>query len=237
MIPIIHLTECPSTNDKIIDFLEDTAENKAVYTFCQTKGRGQYGNRWESASNQNLAYSLAVEASQIALPENILNYHTAILARDFIAKLTENNVKIKWPNDLILHQKKICGMLIEKRKVKGKWFYIIGIGVNVLQSDFQFLPKAGSIFTQTGKVLDLQDFAQQFHQYISGKITKFGNENEVLSQFNEHLFRRNAVSVFEYQKKRQNGIIRRADEDGFLWVELEEIGLQKFYHKEIEMLY
>ena len=215
MIPIIHIAECLSTNDKILDFLTETEGNKAVYTFCQTKGRGQYGNCWKSIPNQNLAYSLAVETSQISLPENILNYYTAVLVRDFIAKLTENEVKIKWPNDLILHQKKICGMLIEKRKILGRYFYIIGIGINVLQTDFTI----------------------KFHQFVSEKIVKPRDESEVLSLFNEHLFRKDAVSVFEYHKKQQNGIIRSADKEGFLWVDLEGVGLQKFYHKEIEMLY
>ena len=54
---------------------------------------------------------------------------------------------------------------------------------------------------------------------------------------NQNLFRKDIISVFEINKMRQNGIIKNADEKGFLWVDLEKDGLKKFYHKEIELLY
>lgn len=140
-------------------------------------------------------------------------------------------------NDLIVGNKKISGILIEKKNIDGKPYFIIGIGVNVLQQDFENLPKAGSLLTQTGVHFDLVEFADQLHQYLVDHLTKEKTDTEILEQVNDHLFRMNVVSVFEVEGIRQNGIIRDVDEDGFLWVELENGGLQKFFHKEIEMLY
>jgi BirA family biotin operon repressor/biotin-[acetyl-CoA-carboxylase] ligase len=55
--------------------------------------------------------------------------------------------------------------------------------------------------------------------------------------FNNSLFRKDEISVFELNEKRQNGIIKNADRNGNLWIELENDGLHSFYHKEIKLLY
>lgn len=237
MFPFYYLESCTSTNDEILNFLQTKSENCAVYTFHQTKGRGQYGNVWEAPKNLNLAYSFALKSQLVTIPPSLFNFYTAVVLRDFLANLTNHEIKIKWPNDIIIHQKKISGMIIEKQKIGKEDFYVIGIGINVLQEEFPRLPKAGSVFTQTQQKYNLEDFATRFHAFFSEKIKIMPEKSDVLEQFNLHLFRKNEISVFEIKNTRQNGIIKYADEDGFLWVELEHDGLQKFYHKQIELLY
>ena len=61
--------------------------------------------------------------------------------------------------------------------------------------------------------------------------------NNILELYHLHLYRKNEVSVFEKNKVRQNGIIKNVDETGHIWIDLENEGLQKFFHKEIELLY
>lgn len=236
-IPIYYLPSSTSTNDEMTDILKTKPINCSVYTFHQTKGKGQYGNHWQSIPFKNLAYSLAIASDLVTLPENVFNYHTAIIIRDFIANLTDSKVEIKWPNDLIIHQKKICGILIEKQKIGNQWFYIIGIGINILQDDFSKLPKGGSILTQTKQKFDLKYFTNNFHRYLVSNILLPKSANNILANFNTHLFRKEKVSIFEKNNIRQNGIIKNADTDGFLWINLEKEGLKKFYHKEIELLY
>lgn len=63
MSQLFYLNECSSTNDEISKFLlYEDSDFIAVYTFNQTKGRGQYGNTWSSTAEKNLAYTLAVKA-------------------------------------------------------------------------------------------------------------------------------------------------------------------------------
>ncbi len=236
MSHFIHLEECFSTNDEILSFLYED-EPSAVFTFNQTKGRGQYGNEWRVIPNQNLAYSIAIKTSEIIISSTSLNYYTAIVVRDFLANVTSVETRIKWPNDIILNGKKVCGILIEKKKVNQKEFYIIGIGINVLQGYFSHLPKAGSILTSTGIRFDLMEFANQFHQNIISRLKNIPSEAEILDDYNQHLFRKDEISVFEKNDVRQNGIIKNADNNGFLWIDLENEGLQKFFHKEIALLY
>lgn len=236
MNSLIYFNNCASTQDELIDFLNQhylSEDFLAVYTFNQTKGRGQYGNSWENLPEENLAYSFALKTKNINVSDTCFNFYTAILVRDFIANLTKTEVKIKWPNDLILKNKKICGMLFEKNKN----YFVVGIGINILQEYFKNLPKAGSVLSQTGLSFELKAFTESLHQYLFEHLVQKEIPNNILELYHLHLYRKNEVSVFEKNEVRQNGIIKNVDETGHIWIDLENEGLQKFFHKEIELLY
>lgn len=236
MNSLIYFNNCASTQDELIDFLNQhylSEDFLAVYTFNQTKGRGQYGNSWENLPEENLAYSFALKTKNINVSDTCFNFYTAILVRDFIANLTKTEVKIKWPNDLILKNKKISGMLFEKNKN----YFVVGIGINILQENFKNLPKAGSILSQTGLSFELKAFTESLHQYLFEHLVQKEIPNNILELYHLHLYRKNEVSVFEKNEVRQNGIIQNVDENGYIWIDLENEGLQKFFHKEIELLY
>ena len=236
MNSLIYFNNCASTQDELIDFLNQhylSEDFLAVYTFNQTKGRGQYGNSWENLPEKNLAYSFALKTKNINVSDTCFNFYTAILVRDFIANLTKTEVKIKWPNDLILKNKKICGMLFEKNKN----YFLVGIGINILQENFKNLPKAGSVLSQTGLSFELKAFTESLHQYLFEHLVQKEIPNNILELFHLHLYLKNEVSVFEKNEVRQNGIIQNVDENGYIWIDLENEGLQKFFHKEIELLY
>lgn len=238
MTPLIFLQECLSTNDEVIGYFTlNQKKETAVYTFNQKNGRGQYGNSWQTNANENLAFSFCVVKDQLNTANNFFNYRTAAIFRDFFANLTQVEVKIKWPNDLIIKNKKVAGILIESKKIDDTEVFIIGIGVNVLQTNYENLPKAGSILTQTGMTCDLHKLAEHLFVCLNEKLKSEYSAEKILQNFNQHLFRKNEISVFEVKGLRQNGIIKNADAEGFLWIDLENEGLQKFYHKEIELLY
>ena len=238
MSALVFLEKCTSTNDEILrHFTLKQSAYLALYTFNQTQGKGQYGNRWNLSVDQNLAFSLALPVDQFTIRDQFINFRTAEVLANFLAIMTKSTVEIKWPNDLIIQNKKVAGILIEKKNIDGISYFIIGIGLNVLQTDFQNLKKAGSLFTQTGISFQLHDFAKELYEYLMENLTKKASEDNILKEINHRLFRKDKVSVFSHHELRQNGIIKKVDEEGFLWVELENEGLKKFYHKEIELLY
>lgn len=238
MSELFYRNECSSTNDEISQVLLYPQSNfVGFFTFNQTKGRGQYGNIWTSTAEQNLAYSLALKTSSVEHSDFMFNYYTAIAVQTYLANLTEKIVKIKWPNDIIVQNKKVAGILIEKKKINHENYFIIGIGINILQEKFHEISNAGSLLTQIGERFNLNEFTENLHLFLIEKLKNIPNENEILAQFNSNLFRRDEISVFELNNVRQNGIIKNCDENGRLWVELEEDGLQSFYHKEIKLLY
>ncbi len=236
MYPLVYQNESTSTNDDVLPYLNTLNFGLGLYTFNQTNGRGQYGNHWNIVKDQNVAYTLAIRTDLFPIEDTLINFCTATTVRSFLANMTQNEVLLKWPNDLIIHRKKVGGILIEKKKWNSDFYWIIGIGINVLQTDFGEISKAGSLFTQTKLEVTLQDFAEQLHQNLIFGLEK-SNKNEVLEIYNQHLFNRNVVALFERNGVRQNGIIQYVDEAGFLWVDLENDGLQKFFNKEIQMCY
>ncbi|AZA87279.1 biotin--[acetyl-CoA-carboxylase] ligase [Chryseobacterium shandongense] len=238
MSQLFYLKECSSTNDEISKFLlYENSDFIALHTFNQTRGRGQYGNTWSSAAEKNLAYTLAIKAENFSLSDFMFNYYTAIIICDFLANLTDSSVKIKWPNDIILKNKKIVGILIEKKKINQNNYFIIGAGFNVLQEKFDEISNAGSILTQTGRHFNLSEFTVVLHDFLVEKLITSPPEDEIMNRFNNTLFKKDEISVFELNEKRQNGIIKNADKNGNLWIELENDGLRSFYHKEIKLLY
>ena len=238
MASIIYVNECASTNEEILHFLpSENNQLLSVYTFNQKKGKGQYGNSWQSSENLNLAFSIAVPSSLIKIQDHLFNFHTALLVADFLANMTKSKIEVKWPNDLIIKNKKISGLLIEKKNVGAFSYFIVGIGLNVLQENFKGLKKAGSILTQTLLKFNLNELAISLHEFLLQNLTNDISAKDLLINLNDHLFKKDQISVFEIKSLRQNGIIKEVDENGFLWVELENEGLRKFYHKEIELLY
>lgn len=238
MMRLFYLKECSSTHDVIENFLShDTLDLQAVYTFNQTKGKGQYGNSWESGHNLSLAYSVAVPDELVKLPNHLFNFHTAEVLADFLAILTNQTPEIKWPNDIIINKKKVSGILIEKKMIDRRSYFLIGIGLNILEEKFEHLHKAGSLLTQTGIRFDLEKVTEALHQYLVDNLMQPISEISILEKLNDRLFRKDLISVFEIGHVRQNGIIKNVDADGYLWVKLESDGLQRFFHKEITLLY
>ena len=92
MNQIFYTKKCSSTNDEIIHYLPNLKKIEdewiTLYTFDQTNGRGQYGNIWKISPNENLAFSMAFHQRKILISDNLLNFHTANILRDFIAKKT-----------------------------------------------------------------------------------------------------------------------------------------------------
>ncbi|WP_175620223.1 biotin--[acetyl-CoA-carboxylase] ligase [Chryseobacterium schmidteae] len=238
MSELFYRNACSSTNDEITEVLLYPQSNfVGLYTFNQIKGRGQYGNSWASAAEQNLAYTLAIKTSCTNHSHFMFNYYTAIAVQNYLANLTEKIVKIKWPNDIIVKKKKVVGILIEKKKINQENYFIIGIGINILQEKFDEISNAGSLLTQTEKRFNLKKITEDLHSFLIEKLSHIPDDEEILAQFNSNLFRKDEISVFELNNVRQNGIIKNADENGNIWIELEQSGLRSFYHKEIKLLY
>src|SRR5687768_13782589 len=127
-----------------------------VFAHEQTKGKGQRNKQWISAPNQNLMFSLITEpfglnTSQVFL----LSMSVANGVQAFFNKYAVDQVKIKWPNDLYWGDRKAGGILIENIVQGTNWKHaIIGIGININQTDFGDFIKAVSLKMIIGKAYD-----------------------------------------------------------------------------------
>jgi BirA family transcriptional regulator, biotin operon repressor / biotin---[acetyl-CoA-carboxylase] ligase len=117
----IFLPEIPSTNSYATHLLKNVnlAEGTVVHTANQTQGRGQWDKRWSSEPSSNLTVSVVLKPTFLELKKQFLLYQIAALAcYDTIAGLLNNSqydIKIKWPNDILINRKKTAGILIENK--------------------------------------------------------------------------------------------------------------------------
>ena len=137
---IIFLPEVDSTNSYATELLKNVniAEGTVIHTAHQTQGKGQRGNSWEAQIASNLTTSIVLKPSFLELKNQFFLYQiTALACYDLMAELLNNSqydIKIKWPNDILVNKKKIAGILIENVITHSTLNYsVIGIGINVNQ--------------------------------------------------------------------------------------------------------
>lgn len=116
----------------------DLPHGFAVRADYQTKGRGQATNSWEGERGKNVLCSLFLKPFNIELHEQfVLSQIISIAIVESLQALVEEEVKIKWPNDIYVADKKVCGISIESSILGNMWSSsIVGIGINVNQMEF-----------------------------------------------------------------------------------------------------
>lgn len=143
-----------STNDLAASLAADPANaGTVILADEQTAGRGQYGRRWLAPPGSSILMSVLLFPPPALRRPAILTAWAAVAVGETILHLTGRQAKIKWPNDVLLHGKKVCGILIEQAAGT-----VVGIGLNLNQSADDFekagLPLAGSLAAATGRTFD-----------------------------------------------------------------------------------
>lgn len=235
---IITFDTLPNTNDYLSELSKKDANSwTVIHTYNQTNGRGYAGNRWIEEGNKNLTFSLLIKSN---LEYMELIYLNQWIANSIYKSLSQysKGFEIKWPNDIILNSKKVCGVLVENSKSKNIMSSVIGIGVNLNQTDFNHLPKATSLAKETDKTYDIltiledmiQTFKDEYHLIESKSFV------EISTFYNNNLFRKDVVSTFFENGVEVKGIIREATNRGTLIIEINE-ERREFLHKQIELVF
>lgn len=146
--------ELSSTNDLAAQ--SDEPEGTVIVADYQSKGRGQHGRTWHSRSGVSLLCSVLLKPPLPLQRPVILTALAAVAIGDAILELTGVQARIKWPNDLLIRGKKICGILIEQARGT-----VIGIGLNINQSTEEFR-SAGLIEATSLQILRNEHFELKF---------------------------------------------------------------------------
>ena len=146
---LIKLDAIDSTNE----FLKGLSNRQEIQNFTvvtaqtQLKGKGQMGSKWDSQSGKNLIMSVLVK-DFLFDNETVFNLNV-VISLAVIRSLKNYNIpelSVKWPNDIMSANKKIGGILIENSiKGDGTITSIVGLGLNVNQTEFENLPRASSL--------------------------------------------------------------------------------------------
>lgn len=154
----IFFQHLPSTNLYAMDVLSKTnpIEGSCILTDYQTAGRGQFGRTWYSDEAKNILSSFILYPKAVfAIDQFYLNIVASLAVRDVVASYGVD-VKIKWPNDIYVDNKKIAGILVQNTlRDQHINATIIGIGLNVNQSFFPpEIPNPTSLYLLNGRTLE-----------------------------------------------------------------------------------
>ncbi len=197
---ITHFKNIESTNSylqNLLDRGEEITDNIVVTDF-QTSGKGQGKNVWHSEEGKNLLFSIALDMSFLKAEDQfLLTQMVSVAVIDVLKKyLPEENLFIKWPNDIYFNDKKIAGVLI-KNEIKGMMMgtSIIGIGLNVNQTDFdESLPNPISMKIITGKDYDLEKILLEVTESLSHRVTKCHSHSHSQSHSQRHSQRQSPIA-------------------------------------------
>lgn len=240
---LIKLDAIDSTND----FLKALASQQEVDNFTvviaenQTKGKGQRGATWFSEPGKNLTMSVLVRDF---IFDNLqlfdLSMVVSLAVIHALKKINIPDLSIKWPNDIMSDNKKMGGILIENiLKSDGRVVSVVGLGLNVNQTNFESLPTASSLAVVSKQKFDKQELAKALLNEIKESIALW-NENSALfyQEYVNSLFRKGIPMPFKNNKNQKfMGIIQGVSSSGKLQLLLEDDTVSEFEIKEIQMLY
>src|SRR5262245_10290190 len=160
---IHHFTAIDSTNDQLKRMVE-APEFTCVVADRQTAGKGRHGRSWHSAEGDGLYLSVLLYPQ--GPPEKItsLSLMAGIAVAEVLIALDVPFVDIKWPNDVLVNERKVCGILVEGTSSNAdRYRIILGIGVNLNHRSFpeKLSRTATSLLIETGNPVDLERFCEQ----------------------------------------------------------------------------
>lgn len=247
-IPITWFDSIDSTNSEARRQLPVNAKMSVYAAKFQTAGRGQRGNKWSSAAGQNLTFSVLLNFTHPQMPDLavrnqfLLSIVAALSVSDLLQKLNIRN-SIKWPNDIYIGRRKVCGMLIENIVGNtGLEHSIIGIGLNLNQTEFPpELVNPTSVLVSSGlrtvpeHVLD--DFLDIFSGYMP-YLSDIEGINEIRNKYVSRLF---GLGVSrEYHDCLRDvdftGTIKGISEEGLLLMEMPDKTVSNYSFKEVSYI-
>jgi BirA family biotin operon repressor/biotin-[acetyl-CoA-carboxylase] ligase len=239
---LIKLDATNSTNS----FLKELAQNSSLDSYTvvatkdQTSGRGQMNNYWESEPHKNLTFSVFTTLESLQIKHQAyLNFAVSLAIYDSLKSLSVPNLCIKWPNDIMSANQKICGILIEttfaQQRIKNT---IIGIGLNVNQENFSNkLINPSSLKLILKKDFDLEQLLCSIVDRIKIKISAIekGKFNETHEEYHTALYKKGIPTTFIDTKTSLffMGIIVGVSKFGNLQIQLEDDSIIEYGIKEI----
>ena len=176
MFKKIYFDTLPSTNQYLKDNYNQYDDHTVIICRNQTDGRGRVNRKWEMETNASLAMSILLKP-QIRLEEaSKLSLLTSATVFKVLNSFV-NNVMIKWPNDIVINRKKVCGILLESIISNKVDALIIGIGININNESFpeQISQKATSIYIETNEENNIEIIIDEILKWFEYFFQEFQN--------------------------------------------------------------
>ncbi len=198
-----------------------------VVADVQTKGRGRGRKKWESPKG-GLWFSIILRP-KVGTPRlPLLQFLAAVATRQALEQESGLGVKLKWPNDLVIGNSKLGGILIESKTQGDRVrFAILGIGLNINQDKSQLPPGAISLRLLSGKKHDLRLILRTILDQIRSTYNDLDNPSKIMKDWWHNCIHRPLKIQVTIAKGTVTGISRGVDDDGSLLLETEDHKIRK----------
>ncbi len=247
-LPITWYETIDSTNSEARRHIGDGDKMSVFAAEYQTAGRGQRGNKWASTRGQNLMFSILADFTAEGMPEVnageqfLLSIISALAVSDLLECYGIRN-RIKWPNDIYIGDRKICGMLLEN-SLTGNTIgsSIIGIGLNVNQTEFPpELMNPTSMTRVTGHTYTPEDVLTRLLDCFLNRFRGLSDRNgrkSLKKEYTDRLYR--LLSPERYHDcitgNDFRGRIKGISDAGLLLMEMPDDSLRKYAFKEVSYI-
>lgn len=224
LLNIIHLNTVDSTNNYAAKLLKDGLGSHGTVILAdeQTAGRGQRGNNWVSEPGSNLLASFIWKPDNLAVIDQFRLAQVVSLALREMLQHYEIPAQIKWPNDIYVEKQKIAGILIENQ-LNGSMieYAIIGIGLNVLQTEFEGM-QATSMRKEKGNVLLIRDIVDSIFVRLERFFSLLHATDVLQKHYLENLMQFDEWACYLYDGRMIKARITGVGPTGALELEAEE---------------
>ncbi len=174
--PVYYVACCPSTNGQLKELAgQGATKGTVLIAGSQSEGRGRMGRSFTSPEGGVYLSMLLKPSLNERAPQ--LSTLAALAVRKALLDCCDTGADIKWPNDLLLDGKKICGILAESVIFGQELSVILGVGVNLNTEAEAFPPElceiAGSLYSLRGKKYDLQEFAHRLVDELDSMYSRW----------------------------------------------------------------
>lgn len=237
--PVIELDSIDSTNNYAMQLIDaDTAQpGLTIVTQQQTAGKGQRGRKWVDATGESVLMSLVLSPEQEIEQQFSYNVLLTLAISDYLQSIYEHwDIRIKWPNDIIINDKKAGGVLIENVIRGNNWAYcVVGLGVNVLQKHMpEDLPYATSLFLESSKQFNVHNVMTEIRSKIFKYLTSETNRITLLEQYNASLFRKDQFQRFKISDTEFTATVIGAMANGMLQLQHDNGDIINYNHGAVE---
>jgi BirA family biotin operon repressor/biotin-[acetyl-CoA-carboxylase] ligase len=239
---ILHEKQMDSTNEAAKRAgNKGAAEGTVFWADTQTAGKGRRGRSWYSHEADNLYFTILLRPSVTPDKASMLTLVMAYAVAKAVREFTGLNAQIKWPNDIVVEGKKICGILCEMKLDGTRLDYCVaGVGINVGKQEFaeDIRDKATSLEEQCGRKTDREGLLQAILGYFEKGYEEFLRSEDLSflrEEYNEWLVNLNRqVRVLEPQGEYE-GVAKGITSTGELLVEVAEGQVEKVYAGEVSV--
>ena len=191
---IIYYKQLDSTNTKLTELAREGADHGTVVVAdAQTAGKGRRGRTWESPAGENIYMSALLRPTFDASLAPMLTLCMAYSVVKGLEAKGFEDVKIKWPNDLVINGKKVCGVLTEMQ-MNGSQIesVIVGVGINVNVQAFpeELISKATSLYLEGKRKINLEELIKEVVEEFFSVYGQFCEEKDlsfIQDEYNELL--------------------------------------------------